>query len=144
MLYAIRPSLTVSCLLASALLAGAGCASGSAGSSAAPDDRPRATRTRSDLITREEIERTSHQNAYDLVAGLRPRWLRAHGPDSVVGETVEVQVRLDDARVGGPTALRGIAVRDIASIQFVGPVDAAARWGPTHANGAILVTTIRR
>lgn len=95
----------------------------------------------SDVITLEEIQSAHWQNAYELVQTLRPRWLRKHGPDSVLGETADVQVHLDDNRLGGTATLRNIATADIASIHFVDPVSAAARWGGDHANGAIIITT---
>jgi hypothetical protein len=87
------------------------------------------------------MQRNPWPDAYALVESLRPRWLRAHGPDGLQGQTVEVQVYLDDARLGGVAALRGIAVTDIAYIRFVDPVAAAARWGGEHINGAIYVST---
>ena len=81
------------------------------------------------------------QNAYELVLALRPRWLRPHGPDSILGETADIQVHLDESRLGGINSLRGIATTDIVSIRFVDPVRAAARWGGDHANGAIVIST---
>ena len=72
---------------------------------------------------------------------LRPRWLSARGPDTILGAQVEVQVIFDDARLGGPSTLRGIAVSDVAYFQFVDPVAAAGRWGGEHANGVIFLST---
>lgn len=108
----------------------------SSGGRPATDRRPE-----TDVITLEEIQSAHWQNAYELVQTLRPRWLRNHGPDSILGETPDVQVHLDDNRLGGTAALRNIATADIASIRFVDPVSAAGRWGGDHANGAIIITT---
>ena len=94
-----------------------------------------------DVITREEIQSGHWQNAYELIQSLRPRWLRNHGPDSILGQTPDVQVHVDENRLGGINTLRGISTADIVSIRFVDPVSAAARWGGDHANGAIIIST---
>ena len=123
-------------LLAALLPLTTSCAS-SGGVSA---QQPKQTRS-ADLITRDEISRGHWQNAYELILALRPRWLRAHGPDSILGQTADVQVHMDENRLGGINALRGIATTDIVSIRFIDPVSAAARWGGDHANGTIVITT---
>jgi len=102
---------------------------------------PRAARSAADKITREEIERGHWASAYDMIESLRPRWLRAHGPDTILGDPVVVQVHLDASRLGGVDTLRGIPVNDIESIEWVDPVSAAARWGADHGNGTIVVST---
>lgn len=108
---------------------------------ATTDSSPRAARSSSDRITHEEIEHGHWANAYDLIENLRPRWLRAHGPDTILGDPVVVQVHLDGNRLGGVDNLRGISVADIESIEWFDPVSAAARWGADHGNGTIVVST---
>jgi hypothetical protein len=125
-LVAALASLTVSC-------------ASSRGVSAQQRSTPR--KSAADLITREEIDRGHWQSAYELIEALRPRWLHAHGPDSILGETSDVQVHIDENRLGGVNALRGIATTGITSIRFIDPVTAAARWGGDHANGAIVIST---
>lgn len=107
----------------------------------AREPSPRAARSAADRISREEIQRGHWANAYDLIENLRPRWLRAHGPDTILGDQVVVQVHLDASRLGGIETLRGIPVGDIESIEWVDPVSAAARWGADHANGTIVIST---
>lgn len=107
----------------------------------AGETSPRAARSATDRISSEEIRHGHWANAYDLIENLRPRWLRAHGPDTVLGDPVVVQVHLDGNRLGGIETLRGIPVSDIESIEWVDPVSAAGRWGADHANGAIVVST---
>jgi len=111
-----------------------------ASSGGKPASQPR-NRQSAELITLDEIQSGHWQNAYELIQVLRPRWLRAHGPDSILGDTPEVQVHLDDNRLGGIATLRNVATTNIASIRFVDPVSAAARWGGDHANGAIIIST---
>jgi hypothetical protein len=132
--FILRPAL----LLAPLIPFASGCAS-----SGATSQQGRASNTRhdADVITRDEILRGHWQSAYEMIQVLRPRWLRAHGPDSILGETPDVQVHVDGNRLGGVQSLRGIPVDDIMSIQFVDPVSAAAQWGGDHANGAIIIST---
>jgi hypothetical protein len=126
-------------LLLAALVLAPGCGS-SSGGSAQPAVGP-TTRPSSDLITREEIERGHWRNAYELIEALRPRWLRSRGAESIYGEPPEVQVRIDNSHLGGPSTLREIPVADITSIRFVDGATAAAQWGGDHINGAIVIST---
>ncbi|HKG90950.1 MAG TPA: hypothetical protein VKA84_03590 [Gemmatimonadaceae bacterium] len=103
--------------------------------------RPRVNTT---MLTREEITSGHWANAYDLIESMRPRWLSSRGADLLDGSSVEVQVYLDDQRLGGTANLRSIALDDIMSIQFIDPVSAAARWGPDHHNGVIYMSTRNR
>lgn len=121
------------------VLAGAAC--GGPATSAGPDAGPR-PRSRADMITAEEIrERGQYSNLYDLVEVLRPRWLRSQGPDTMLGQQGQVQVHVDGNRMGSVDALRSLAVGGVTSLQFVRPIDAAARFGLDHSHGAILVST---
>ena len=53
----------------------------------------------------------------------------------------EVQVHLDDVRLGGVGTLREIPVIDVSYMQFYDPASASARWGLDHSHGAIYVST---
>lgn len=96
---------------------------------------------RTDLLTAEELRASQWRNAYDAVSSLRARWLQLRGPDTIMGKPGEVQVHLDDVRLGGVETLREIPVIDIAYIQFFDPATASARWGLDHSHGAIYVST---
>jgi hypothetical protein len=99
---------------------------------------------RADLLTAEEMRASQWRNAYDAVSSLRARWLQPRGPDTIIGKPGEVQVHLDDVRVGGVDTLREIPVIEIAYIQFFDPATASARWGLDHSHGAIYVSTRQR
>ena len=111
-----------------------GCASGGRPTSGAP-------RARADLITAEELRGGQFRTANDAVSSLRARWLQSRGTDTFVGKPGEVQVHLDDVRLGGVSTLREIPAIDIAYMQFFDPTSAAARWGLDHSHGAIYVST---
>lgn len=131
-----------------ALLAqGVACAPRAADTTAEPTAEvtagTRTGRRAADSISREELDGGQWTNAYEMISALRPRWLSSRGPDTILGENVEVQVMLDDLRLGGPATLRGLRVGDIASVRFISPTDAAARWGADYHNGVIYVVTRR-
>jgi hypothetical protein len=125
-------------LIAALLFSPAGCASRPAGVEAA--ETPAAA-IRRDIISREEMNKTQWANAYDLVRNLRPQWLRVRGRDTINGEPGEIQVVLDDVRLGATDVLRTIPVSGIAYLQWVEGISASQRWGTGFGNGAILVST---
>ena len=99
-------------------------------------------RTRSSLITFEEmVQRGQFSNLYDLVQELRPRWLRSQGPDTFMGPGGQVQVHMDGTRLGSIEALRGLGAHGVTSIEWMAPIDAAARFGLDHGHGVIIVST---
>ena len=134
--------------LAAALMLGSlACATstGSAGDQAAePAQTVRSPAgTRSDVITLDEIERSSVATAYDAVQRLRPAFLRTRGRGSIRFGAQQAVVYLDDTPIGGPDALRRINARDVMSIRYLRGPDATTRFGTGHEGGAILVTTKR-
>lgn len=105
-----------------------------------PEGEPRG-RTRADLITQEELQRTQHTNLYDAVQTLRSRWLNSRGPDTLIGRQGEIQVHMDGTRLGGVSVLRSLPTVGVAYVQWFDPVSAAARWGLDHGNGAIYISS---
>ena len=99
-------------------------------------------RTRSTLLTYEEMqERGQFSSLYDLIQEMRPRWLRTQGPDTFMGQGGQVQVHMDGNRLGGVDALRNLSSYGVTSIQWLAPIDAAARFGLDHSHGAIIIST---
>lgn len=88
-------------------------------------------------ISAAEISRGHWGTADDIVRALRPRWLAYRGPDTILGATNGVQVRMDDLWLGGVSELRGVSRLDIDSLRFVDPVSAAGRWGGSFRDGVI-------
>jgi hypothetical protein len=113
------------------------CAHGSRSNDATRSSSPPST----SVITRAEMEQAQYASLYEVVQALRGRWLQTRGPNTLLGRPVEVQVFLDDLRMGGVDALRSLKTDNVASISFVDPVAAAQRWGGKYAQGTIVVTT---
>jgi hypothetical protein len=93
------------------------------------------------LITRTEMEQARYASLYEVVQALRGRWLQTRGPNTLLGRPVEVQVLVDDLRMGGVDALRALKTDNVVSISFIDPVAAGQRWGGKYAQGTIVVTT---
>jgi len=83
----------------------------------------------------EEWGTRTFYSAADLVASLRPLWLNKRGPDG------QIQVYVDEVHLGGIDMLRSVRVASIAMIKHLDGIQAAARYGIGHEQGAILVTT---
>ena len=115
--------------LVAILVTGSACAGrsqpGSAGAAAV--DR--------NTITREELSQRSFYSVYDAVEVLRPNWLSLRGPSGAV------QVYVDDNHLGGVEVLRTIRLPSVEVIRHMDGIQAAARYGLGHDQGAILVTT---
>jgi len=123
-----------------ALLLALGCTLAACGAPGDPPGARPAPRSTSTLLTEDVIQRGQYQNAYELVLALRSNWLRPRGTDSLT-RPGQVQVYRDEIRIGGVESLRAMPTMDIASIQFIDGISAAARWGLDHGNGVIAVTT---
>jgi hypothetical protein len=93
------------------------------------------------VITRAEMEQNQYASLYEVVQALRGRWLSARGPTTLLGKPAEVQVMVDDMRLGGVNTLRSMTRDNVVTIAFVDPVAAAQRWGGKYAQGTIVVTT---
>ena len=97
---------------------------------------------RANLIAFEEIQqRGPFSNLYDMVRNLRPRWVQAQGPDTFMGGQGEVQVHMDGNRLGSVESLKRMSPSGVTRIEWVAPIDAAARFGLDNGHGAILIST---
>jgi hypothetical protein len=97
-----------------------------------------------DTIPGVEIEsyRTPGMSAYDLIAHLRPEYLRNRGVSTFrAGVPTTASVYLNGAKYGELDALKSLDAAIVVQIQYLSASDAATRFGTDHAGGAILVTT---
>jgi hypothetical protein len=99
-----------------------------------------------DVITREEIEESTAVTAYDLVANLRPQWLRTRGISTLAqaAGAEDIVVYMNNARLGFPDAMRRVPLGAVQYLQFFTAREATHRWGAGHLHGAILISTQRR
>ena len=101
-----------------------------------------AQRAQADLITRAEMERNEYASLYEVVQALRGQWLRTRGPTTILGRPSEVQVMVDDMRLGGVTTLRSLTRDNVDAIvltghaegisRAVGGTERSVRRRPTH------------
>ncbi len=125
-----RTILTLSLLAATAACSSAPVASGEA---------PAGHRN---LIERGEIElsRTPGSSAWDLIAQLRPQFLRSRGPASLRDASPSTAVvYLDNVLFGDIASLRTISADSIVRIEYVNAADATTRFGSDRSGGAILL-----
>lgn len=93
------------------------------------------------IITVDQIQERGFRNAYEAVEGLRATWLKER-PDGLTTQR-EIQVYLDNSRLGGVQMLRQISTPQIASIRYIDAATAINRWGVDHSLGVIMVISRR-
>lgn len=103
------------------------CGGGAQPGSTTPTDR--------ETLRPEEWGTRNFYSAAEAVAALRPLWLSKRGPDG------EVQVYVDDVHVGAIEMLRSVRISSVAVMKHLDGIQAAARYGLNHDQGAILITT---
>lgn len=91
------------------------------------------------VITSAQIQEGGFRTALEAVESLRRTWL-VERPDGLTTQR-EVQVYLDNSRLGGIQALRQISTNDIESIRYIDAATAINRWGVDHSQGVIMVVT---
>jgi hypothetical protein len=91
------------------------------------------------VITSAQIQEGGFRTALEAVETLRRTWL-IERPDGLTTQR-EVQVYLDNSRLGGIQSLRQISTNDIESIRYIDAATAINRWGVDHSQGVIMVIT---
>jgi len=110
-----------------ALVLATACGGGSQPGNTTPTDR--------ETLRPEEWGTRNFYSAADAVAALRPLWLTKRGPEG------EVQVYIDEVHVGAIEMLRTVRIASVAVMKHMDGIQASARYGLNHDQGAILVTT---
>jgi hypothetical protein len=117
---------------------------------AAAKPKPKPARPKANLISAEEIATLDGtiQTAYGVVQRLRPAMLRVrsgstsrsdNGMTTVDASSNEVQVYLDNQKMGGLRALEDITISQILEIKYLSPNDATTLFGTGNTAGAIQV-----
>lgn len=117
-------------LLLALVIVATGCASAGGGDGT---ERPR---RQQNLLTQEEILAAHHTNLYDVVATLRPGWLRTRGQISLADpDAGRVMVYVDGVRAGGVDYLRQLHASDARSLEYLNETQASARFGLQQGGG---------
>jgi hypothetical protein len=96
-----------------------------------------------DVITENELARTTGSTIYDAVRQLRPNWeMRAQPTAMVRANQAQLIVYVDGTRYGGFDSLRLIKWRSVGYVRYYSPGAAEAQFGSGHLVGAIEVRTI--
>jgi hypothetical protein len=131
-------------LYLAAVMAIAGCASGTSGTSGrSPTGRS------SSVLTAEEIAtlNPTGKSAYDLVVRLRPKWLAARGIESVLtasDSSEYARVFVDGHLVGRLGTLRDIQAYDVGDIQYYDIAQAPPKFGYQAGNSGVIEVRMKR
>ncbi len=97
-----------------------------------------------DMLLQAEIDsnRTAGMSVYDLLAKVRPEYLRSRGSNSLRDVTPPTAVvYVDNVKYGTLDALRQMSAENLAQVQYLSATNATTRFGMDHGGGAILITT---
>jgi len=132
-------------ILVAICVAFVGCSNSSsstAGAEPAPAGEKPTVRRQANIITEEELAKSTARNGLQAVQMLRPDWLRGRGATSIRETSpAQVVVYVNEQRLGGPEQLEGISVSAIKSLRHMSASEATNRWGTGHTGGVISVTT---
>lgn len=104
------------------------------------------------LITQEEIEKSSATDAYQLIKTLRPGWFTRRGvssgqvrTDAVGGldDGTVMVAYLDGVRMSDVNDLSSLTVERIKEVRYLNASDATTKYGTGHTSGAIEITSKR-
>lgn len=90
------------------------------------------------VITREQIDSSSANNVYDLIARLHGNFLRDRGKVSILSNQHDrPMVFLNDQEYGELESMRNIPTGRVAEIRFFSGTDAVTRFGSQYGGGVI-------
>jgi hypothetical protein len=140
-----RPLITLTSLVALTVCLTA-CTSGGSAAGAAPAP---AGRSNPDVITSEELAKSTGQNAYEIIKELRPRFLQsrgatAPGAGAYSRQPLDPVVYVDERRLATFAELSQIVVSQISEIRHYNASEATAKWGTGHSAGAILIVSKKK
>ena len=100
------------------------------------------TPVNSDVITEDEIAKTSATNAYDVIRKLRGNFFASRGKTSMIGTSdSDPTVYVDDREYGPLASLRTIPASQITSIRLYRSWEASTKYGMGNMGGVIAVNT---
>lgn len=96
------------------------------------------------LITQDELTRSTERTLYDAIQHLRPTFYRSRQVRTNSTPYPEpVHVYIDGTRAEGLETLKTISPSAVQEVRFYEPQDANIRFGTGHHGGLIAVTMLR-
>jgi hypothetical protein len=133
----VRRNVALGALLVGSLAAQA-CGGGAAGASGGGSSG------NPDLITREQFEALTGENAVEIVQRLRPAWLRARDQGTISSAPAYAEVFVDGMRFGSLSSLSRFSSSQIEQMRYLRATDATTRYGTGFPGGIIEITTRSR
>jgi len=93
------------------------------------------------IITQQDLLEHKFESVLAGIQALRPHWLQTRGTNSLQSTATQIQVYLDNNRLGGIDQLSTINLSSVVYIRHYDGIAATARWGLDHGEGAIYVST---
>lgn len=123
-----------------------GCASGGSAAGTSPIS---ANRSNPDVITADELAKSTGHNALEIIRELRPRFLQsrgatAPGAGAYSRQPLDPVVYVDERRLATFAELSQILMSQIREIRHFNSSEATAKWGTGHSAGAILILSRKR
>jgi hypothetical protein len=90
------------------------------------------------VITEDEIRAAHGNTIYDVIAKLRPQYLRDRGPVALTSGARDVAtVFLNDQEYGPIAILRQVEATDVAEVRYYSGIDAVTKFGRYYGTGVI-------
>lgn len=90
------------------------------------------------VLTEQEIRDARAASIYDVIARLRPGYLRDRGPISISSSDRDVATVFLNAQEYGPIdILRNVPASDIAEVRYFSGIDAVTKFGRWYGTGVI-------
>lgn len=90
------------------------------------------------VITEDELRDAQGNTIYDVIAKLRPQYLRDRGPIALTGGARDVATVFLNTEEYGPIAsLRDFPATDIEEVRYFSGIDAVTKFGRYYGTGVI-------
>jgi len=90
------------------------------------------------VITEDEIRDNGAGTIYEVIAQLRPEYLRDRGPAALTGGARDVAIVFLNSQEYGPLSiLNQVAASDISEVRYYSGIDAVIKFGRAYGNGVI-------
>jgi hypothetical protein len=125
----LSPHVLVACLVVTAVVAATGCH---------PAPEVALPGSRSDVITRDELDSAGNVSVYDAIIRRHANFFRSRGPTSINSTSApRAWVFMAEQAYGEIETLRNIPAERVESIKYYSGTDAATKFGKIYNGGVI-------